>query len=145
MKRSLFAILAVLILGAMALSACGGKQQVANSEGTKTTVEVPAAYKGKTNPMANDSAAAEKGKGIYTTNCASCHGDSGKGDGPAGASLDPHPGNLDVAQANGDDYLFWRISEGGMTAPFNSSMPAWKAILSEDEIWQVVAYIDTFK
>lgn len=145
MKKSMFAILAVLILAAMALSACGGQQQAANGEAGETNVEVPAAFQGKTNPLANDSAAADKGKEIYTTNCASCHGDSGKGDGPAGASLDPHPGNLAAAQAKGDDYLFWRISEGGMGAPFNSSMPAWKDILSEDEIWQVITHIHTFK
>jgi mono/diheme cytochrome c family protein len=25
--------------------------------------------------------------------------------------------------------------------PFKSSMPAWKGILSEEQIWQVIAYI----
>lgn len=34
------------------------------------------------------------GKALYKTNCALCHGPGGKGDGPAGASLNPKPRNL---------------------------------------------------
>ena len=35
-----------------------------------------------------------KGEGIYREYCASCHGDGGKGDGPAGVSLAPPPRNM---------------------------------------------------
>jgi hypothetical protein len=66
------------------------------------------------------------------------------GDGPAAASLNPQPQTLAVNQENLDDgYLFWRISEGGLRAPFSSAMPSWKTILSEDEIWQVISYLRT--
>lgn len=34
------------------------------------------------------------GKKVYTTNCAMCHGAEGKGNGPAGAALNPPPRNL---------------------------------------------------
>jgi len=49
-----------------------------------------------------------------------------------------------VAKFN-DDYLFYRISEGGAMDPYNSSMPSFKNVLSEEEIWQVVTHINTFK
>ncbi len=35
-----------------------------------------------------------KGEELYQANCASCHGDNGKGDGIAGASLNPPPRNF---------------------------------------------------
>ncbi len=148
MKRSVWMLLALLAILGVFLAACGGNNQAANGADTESEqeagIQVPAPYQGKTNPFAGDTAAAEAGKAIYETNCASCHGPTGQGDGPAGQALDPKPSNL--AQKGGelgDDFLFWRISEGGAMAPFNSAMPAWKGVLSEEQIWQVITYIRT--
>lgn len=41
----------------------------------------------------------------------------------------------------GDDYLFWRVSEGGAMEPFNSGMIAWKGILDEQARWDVLNYV----
>jgi mono/diheme cytochrome c family protein len=40
-----------------------------------------------------------------------------------------------------DDYLLWRITEGRP----GTSMPPWKNILNEEQIWQVVAFVRTLK
>lgn len=128
------------MLSALVLSACGGGQTA------KPQSDIPAAYAGKTNPLAADSNASTAGKEIFDTTCAACHGDGGKGDGPAGKALTPPASDLTkIVATSGDDYLFYRISEGGAMDPYNSSMPAQKNSLSEDEIWQVVTYIKSLK
>jgi mono/diheme cytochrome c family protein len=125
------------ILGLLILVAC--------SAGAGTTVQatvapVPAEYAGQTNPL--DESAAAQGAEIFKNNCVPCHGKSGHGDGPAGAALDPAPKNLAELQPQvGDDYLFWRINTGKP----GTSMVAWKGILTDEEIWQVVAFIRTLK
>jgi hypothetical protein len=101
--------------------------------------EIPEDYAGITNPIPSGEASLERGAALYTTHCASCHGDGGMGDGPAGAALDPAPSAIaHTSQMMADDYLYWRISEGG--TPFSTSMPPWK-ILPEQDRWDLVNYI----
>ncbi len=135
MRRSIPILLVVFVLGTLVLAACGGG-------GAAEEVSVPSDYAGKTNPLSADVAAA--GKVVYDERCASCHGATGAGDGAASAGLDPKPADLAEEVPNlGDDFLFWRISEGGGMEPFNSAMPAWKGILTEEQIWQLVSYLRT--
>jgi mono/diheme cytochrome c family protein len=133
MKKVLFV---VLMLAALVLAACGGG-------GAETAValdSVPADFAGKSNPLGADAATA--GAEVFKTNCAACHGETGLGDGPAGAALDPAPKNLADLQAQaGDDYLFWRITAGKE----GTSMVPWKGILTEEQIWQAVAFLRTLK
>ena len=131
MKKQLF--LVVLVLTALVLAACGG--------GAKSTPipAVPADWAGKSMPAGADAAA---GKEVFDANCASCHGASGAGDGEAGAALDPKPANLvTFVPQVGDDYLFWRVSTGKE----GTSMVAWSPVLTDEQIWQVIAYIKTLK
>ncbi len=103
---------------------------------------IPEEYKGLTNPVPADEASLERGQQQYTALCATCHGDGGMGDGPAGGALNPAPSAIaHTSQMMGDDYLFWRISEGGAFAPFNSSMIAWKTSISEEQRWDLVNYM----
>lgn len=140
MKRILF--LATLIL---TLTACGaqGNETIPrmNDNGmmTRHHAEIPAEYAGLTNPIPVDADSLERGAALYATNCASCHGDGGMGDGPAGAALEPAPAPVaHTSQMMADGYLFWRISEGGV--PFGTSMPAWK-VLDEQARWDMVNYM----
>jgi mono/diheme cytochrome c family protein len=103
---------------------------------------VPAPYAGLTNPVAADLASLDRAADLYSTLCASCHGDGGMGDGPAGIALDPAPAPVaHSSQMLGDDMLFWRVSEGGVMEPFSSTMPAWKGSLDEQARWDLVNYL----
>lgn len=84
-------------------------------------------------------ASAKKGQKIFTNRCVFCHGAGAKGDGPGGARLNPKPADLTSkkVQDQKDGEIFWKISNG------RGVMPKWEAILSEDERWNLVNYINT--
>lgn len=103
---------------------------------------IPEAYAGMTNPVAADEASLLRGAEHYAQYCVSCHGEAGMGDGPAGASFDPPPAPIaHTSRMLGDDYLYWRISEGGSHEPFASVMPRWQDVLDEDDRWDVINYV----
>jgi mono/diheme cytochrome c family protein len=95
------------------------------------------------------SIAAEKGdpkagKARYDLFCGSCHGASGKGDGPAAASLTPKPrDHSDGKYMNTltDKYVFDIIKGGGASAGKSPLMPPWTGQLSDQDIRNLVAYI----
>lgn len=109
--------------------------------------KVPDEYKGKKNPYWTNLPAILDGGLIYREKCAVCHGKGGRGDGLLAQILDPRPVDFTDSRAMADvndDYLFWRVSEGGQFWPFDSVMPRWKGIMKEDEIWKVISYVHAF-
>jgi mono/diheme cytochrome c family protein len=107
-----------------------------------------------TNPFreANGSPNAEAlaaGKAIFGQYCVQCHGDALDGKGLFAPALKPLPADFTdpgtIRQLT-ESFLFWRIAKGGPGLPaegkgWNSAMPAWEGILSQDEIWQVILYL----
>ena len=94
--------------------------------------QVPEEYSGMTAPEATDESIA-RGADLYKINCISCHGETGAGDGAAGAVLNPLPAPIShTAQMLADDLVFYRISEGGV--PFQTAMPAGKDVMTEEQI-----------
>ncbi|MCX6168069.1 MAG: cytochrome c [Ignavibacteriales bacterium] len=89
------------------------------------------------NPLEADLKVTKDGKITYTTNCASCHGDKGEGNGPAAAALNPKPKNLssEKVQLQSDGAIFWKITTG------NPPMVSWKDALTEKQRWGLVNYI----
>lgn len=99
--------------------------------------------------QANYSQYVEEGAVIYFKNCFFCHGDNLDGKGHFASAIYPMPADFTdkgtIAQLQ-ESFVFWRISKGGPGlpnegAPWNSAMPAWENILTEDEIWKVIMYI----
>jgi mono/diheme cytochrome c family protein len=113
--------------------------------------DVPAAYANAHVPdhVWTDPQMIAKGKAIYAAKCAVCHGDKGDGKGPGAVNLPLKPADLTdarmVAHMPGNFWV-WRVSEGGLVEPFKSKgsvMPAWKAELSLNDRWAVIAYAHT--
>lgn len=103
---------------------------------------VPDEYAGLENPFQGDEEAASAGMAIYEERCIRCHGENALGQGPVAENLNPPPSDLVfAANTQNEDYLFWRIAEGGQGDPISSSMPAFAPVLDEDETWQVITYL----
>jgi mono/diheme cytochrome c family protein len=100
----------------------------------------PASEKTKKNPVPNDKKVIEQGEKIAKINCTSCHGPSGKGNGPAAVALTPKPADWTSSrvQDESDGELFWKISNG------RGPMPPWKH-LPENDRWAVIRYIRSLK
>jgi mono/diheme cytochrome c family protein len=79
------------------------------------------------------------GREIYVNTCMRCHGIDGKG--ALGIKLVPPAADLtsSAVQKRLDGTLFRRIHEGKP----NTAMGAWKHSLSDEEIWDVLAYVRT--
>lgn len=101
------------------------------------------------NPFPADPETVKEGGEIYIKNCFLCHGDLLDGKGIFGESFFPPPTNFidkDSIVSKSPGYAFWRIMKGGKGLPekfkpWNSAMPAWEGVLSEEKVWKTILYI----
>jgi high-affinity iron transporter len=83
--------------------------------------------------------AVARGAEVYAASCASCHGERGLGDGPAGRGLDPAPANLADAEALRDasPLDFYRRITIGVAG---TAMPAFETSLTAEDRWAAAVY-----
>lgn len=86
-----------------------------------------------------------EGKRLYQTYCSGCHGDSGKGDGPAAKGLPVKPADhtRSTMRQHSDQFLTGIIANGGPSVGKSPLMPAWSGVLKESQIAAIVSYIRT--
>ena len=88
----------------------------------------------------------EAGKQVYATHCATCHGESGKGDGPSATGFATKPFDLTngrLMNSVPDDFLVEIVRDGGPAHGLAPTMPPFNRTLSKTQIDQVVAYTRT--
>lgn len=109
---------------------------------------LPNKYVGVENPLPWTEENIREGGVLYTRNCAMCHGDAQDGNGLFARAWQPRPANFrdsgTIAQLD-ENYLFWRIKEGGPGLPkgsidYRSAMPVWDGVLTDDQIWKIIMF-----
>jgi mono/diheme cytochrome c family protein len=83
-----------------------------------------------------------EGKGDFSWQCSSCHGESGKGDGPMAKMLIKPPADLTaISEKNGGTFPFWhvyRVIAGKSPVPGHETfqMPDfWKRFRGDEKEW----------
>jgi mono/diheme cytochrome c family protein len=96
------------------------------------------------NPLTVDAKVLATGKAIFKERCQKCHGASGRGDGP---DADPDvQEDMDLttpkrADRNPDGVVFYKAWNGRK----KPKMPAVKDELTKEQLWAVVAYVQTLR
>ena len=111
--------------------------------------EVAALYNEFRDDKANRKKYIEEGEVVYFQNCFFCHGDALDGEGPFATAMNPPPADFQdpgtIAQLT-EAFVFWRISTGGPglpdeSTPWDSFMPKWEDMLTEEQRWKVILYL----
>jgi putative copper resistance protein D len=81
-----------------------------------------------------------RGRDLFAAHCAVCHGEAGRGDGPAAAGLLQRP--ADLTESHTADHtpgdIFWWVTHG-----LGLAMPAFGDQLSSEERWHLVNFVRT--
>jgi mono/diheme cytochrome c family protein len=128
------------ILGAILLLAALATTSVAHDETWKAPPDAAA----RTNPVPDTPQNRAKGRALYQKHCAMCHGDKGKGDGPAGKfnALPPHDlTDPELQQRMTDGEILWKITEGRKQDE-EIAMPSMREKVPEEaDRWKLVLFV----
>jgi high-affinity iron transporter len=140
-----FAIMAcgawLTIAGAAAAPRTEATQQ---PQASGTGWQLPADAETKQSPLQVDTKVLASGRAVFKNKCTKCHGAAGLGDGP---DADPeHREDMDLtnptrADRNSDGVVFYKVWNGRR----KPKMPAFKDELTEQQVWSVVAYVQTLR
>ena len=80
---------------------------------------------------------------LFGQNCAACHGDTGRGDGPAAAGLAIPPADLTQPHlwAHSDGEMFWWLTHGIEAPDGGMAMPGFAAKLTADDRWTLIDFV----
>jgi mono/diheme cytochrome c family protein len=100
---------------------------------------VPPEAKRWSNPATLEAFDAGQARALYREKCASCHGNTGKGDGDDAPLWGPRPTDLTSARLalQSDGELFYKISQG------KRPMPGFRNRLTDRQRWELVLYLRT--
>lgn len=107
--------------------------------------QIPRGALNEASPFSPTPAFLARGKRLYASHCAKCHGPEGKGDGPDKTNDVAHrPADLTNAfraGLNPDGVMFYKIWNGRA----QPMMPAFKTRLTRSDVWAIVEYVKTLR
>jgi len=108
--------------------------------------------------LAGEKPANMRGRKLFNQYCATCHGVTGKGEGPVAAALKVGPPDLTDIQKPGEKFPFARVQtkidgEKEVAAHGTSRMPVWGAIFrrttneaqQQGDVYALVKYIESIQ
>lgn len=125
------------------VTGCGGDAaEEPADEGAEVSGSMDSLAVGETPDVPRETAGGTaSGQTVFTTNCATCHGEQGRGNGPAAVGLEPPPADLsDATWTTGDGSLaaIRNVIENGSPG---TAMIAWKGTLTDEQIGAVAGYV----
>lgn len=94
-------------------------------------------YLSQSNPFSwDDEAAISAGQAIYDQSCGMCHGEDGSGGLPGAPDFTTAEAGAEIRDNSGEQLCI--IAEG------TGNMPGWKETLTDEQMWQVLTYINSF-
>ncbi len=136
-------IAVVFLCSLMTVSAIAARQGAPAAKSATGWMLPPEAETTK-NPLTVDTKLLATGKAIFKDKCQKCHGATGKGDGPDAdpdAQEDMDLTRADRAAKNPDGVVFYKVFNGRK----KPKMPAQKDEMTKEQIWSVVAYVQTLR
>ena len=143
MNRRSFAAVGLVFMS-ITVAAIAAKQPAPQAAKSASGWTLPPEAETKKNPLTVDAKLIATGKAIFKERCQKCHGASGKGDGP---DADPDAQeDMDLTRAsraakNPEGVIFYKAWNGRK----KPKMPAVKDVLTEQQLWAVVAYVQTLR
>lgn len=131
-------LLAPIACGGEPAEEPAGEERVATPEPTETEPDGA-----RPEGAAREGADRVSGQAIFNANCATCHGQDGRGGGPAAVGLEPPPADLTDGT--------WTTGDGSLAAIENTiengspgtAMIAWKGTLTDAQIDAVARYVQS--
>src|SRR5215471_9267934 len=127
----------------LALATWNVRAAAQNTQGHEAGAHTHAEAAAIKNPVKATPESIAAGKKLYDTQCASCHGETGKGDGKMAASITgDKPSDLSDASwkhGSSDGEIFTLIKDGSK----GTGMRGYATKLKDDDIWNVVNYLRT--
>lgn len=137
-------IAVVFLFALMTVSTIAARQGAQAQSKSASGWTLPPEAETTKNPLPVDAKLLATGKSIFKDKCQKCHGASGKGDGPDAdpdAQEDMDLTRADRAAKNPDGVVFYKVFNGRK----KPKMTAQKDDLTKEQIWAVVAYVQTLR